>query len=172
MAKAFIRPHRHLRRETVPRRVDRRTDAVENLESSSTWRLTTRNTRKRFRFVSISVPEHAAPPGQAPSVCVVATIPGYFSASGIRLATGRDFTAADDSGTEPVALVNTAFEKRFFGGRAALGRTLGAMLRGSAFTSVRVVGVGGDVKYQDLRDVPERAVSRHVVFGAARGAHR
>lgn len=54
---------------------------------------------------------------------------GYFDTLGLRPVEGRDFTQEDDDLKLPVAIVNTAFAKKFFNGESPLGRrfrTVGA----------------------------------------------
>src|SRR5262249_20281289 len=41
--------------------------------------------------------------------------PGYFSTMGMALLRGRDFTDADRSGSQQVAIVNSTFGHRYFG---------------------------------------------------------
>src|SRR6185437_3958294 len=50
--------------------------------------------------------------------------PGYFATLGVPLLAGRDFTANDIDGSEPVAIVNQAFAKHFWGNESAIGRTI------------------------------------------------
>lgn len=71
--------------------------------------------------------------------------PGYFSTMGIELLRGRDFTEADRLGSEPVAIVNSALARRFFGGADPLDKVL--QLGDAAHPERwRIVGVVGDVK--------------------------
>jgi putative ABC transport system permease protein len=68
----------------------------------------------------------------------------YFGALGARLKTGRAFTAGDRSNSQPVAVVNEAFARRYFGGSNPLGRRL----REGGYPNWRVVvGVIADVKH-------------------------
>ena len=50
--------------------------------------------------------------------------PGYFRTMGIALRAGRDFAEFDDAGTEPQAIVNEEFVRRYLGGAQPLGRRL------------------------------------------------
>jgi predicted permease len=68
--------------------------------------------------------------------------PGYFETMGIRVVEGREFTALDDRGREPVMIVNESFGRRYFAGRGVLG--------GRVFADgklCRVVGIVRDSKY-------------------------
>ena len=50
---------------------------------------------------------------------------GYFETLGIRILAGRPFDGADTAGSLPVAIVNEAFARRCFAGRAAVGQCAG-----------------------------------------------
>jgi putative ABC transport system permease protein len=68
----------------------------------------------------------------------------YFAALGARLIAGRTFTAADRAGSQPVAIVNEGFARRYLAGR----NPLGARLRENGNREWRtVVGVIADVKH-------------------------
>ena len=68
----------------------------------------------------------------------------YFAALGARLIAGRTFTSADRAGSQPVAIVNEGFARRYLSGRDPLG----ARLRENGNREWRtVVGVIADVKH-------------------------
>ncbi len=74
--------------------------------------------------------------------------PGYFATLKQPLFVGREFTAADAQGAPNVAVVNSAFAKRFYGSaQNALGRMIGEGDR----PDTTVVGVVGDIKHTNLR---------------------
>lgn len=82
-----------------------------------------------------------------------AASPGAFATFGMPLLAGRDFADADRAGAEPVAIVNAAFARQYFGGDA-LGKTLRVAL-GDDAPALRVVGVVGDVRqYGPQEDAP------------------
>ncbi|HXV86128.1 MAG TPA: ABC transporter permease [Gemmatimonadales bacterium] len=79
--------------------------------------------------------------------------PGYFSTLGIPLLSGREFTAADVVGTPRVAVVNETFTRKFgLPGREAVGKL---MARGSGRSDldIQIVGVIGDAKYSEVKQV-------------------
>jgi predicted permease len=76
--------------------------------------------------------------------------PDYFATAGTRVLQGRDFTAMDRSGAQPVAIVNEAFVRRYWPGREALGR----QLRFGGGTWRTVVGVVRDTKFRQLDEGP------------------
>jgi len=61
---------------------------------------------------------------EVPTVLFKLASPGYFRALGCRLHAGRLFTAQDTAGSLPVAVVNEAFARRWFGGRDPVGRRI------------------------------------------------
>jgi putative ABC transport system permease protein len=72
--------------------------------------------------------------------------PGYFSLVGIPLLYGRDFTAADDSASLPVAIVDETLAKRYWSGAAALGRRIRTTGDTTWFT---IIGVAGAIRDGD-----------------------
>ena len=71
----------------------------------------------------------------------------YLQDLGVRLVRGRHFTAADDERSEPVAVVNEAFVRRFFkNGEDPLDRRFGLNLPENVNT-FRIVGIVRDAKF-------------------------
>jgi predicted permease len=85
--------------------------------------------------------------------------PGYFRTLAIPLRAGRDFSAADASNSAPVAVVNEALVRRFFGDESAVGRRFHFdASRGEAAPSIEIVGIVADARYSSLRsDFPPTA---------------
>jgi putative ABC transport system permease protein len=115
-------------------------------------------------------PSFAEPPQQSietdngplnRGISVVAVSGGYFQTLGIRLKQGRDFTAADRLGTEPVAVVSETVAKRLWPDRNPLGQRVrtpdqpGFAAPLAAWRTV--VGVVADIRWtyadDDLRDI-------------------
>jgi hypothetical protein len=71
--------------------------------------------------------------------------PGFFETAGIPLLVGREFGAQDRAGSPPVAIVNRAFARRFFGDSNPVGRRLGDRGPGSEGRS-EIVGLAADTK--------------------------
>ena len=71
--------------------------------------------------------------------------PGYLATLRTPLLEGRDFTAADKSDTQPVAIVNQAFVNRYWPGEGAIGKRV--QVNGRWFS---VVGVAANAKYRRL----------------------
>jgi len=79
--------------------------------------------------------------------------PGYFSALGIPLLAGREFTDADTVNSAKVALVNQTFAKKFGLGNDAVGKLMG-WAPGEGYRSkldTTIVGVVEDAKYSDVK---------------------
>ena len=68
----------------------------------------------------------------------------YFSALGARLKAGRAFTEADRTSSQPVAIVNEAFARRYWPGQDPIGRRLQEY---GGSTQRTVVGLIADVKH-------------------------
>jgi predicted permease len=60
-----------------------------------------------------------------PDAHLAAVTPAYFATLGSHLVAGRDFTAGDRDGSQPVVIVNQSFAKRYFGAAAPLGKRIG-----------------------------------------------
>ncbi len=96
---------------------------------------------------SVEVPGQPVEPGNADRVIVNGVDPGYFELLGIRLLSGRSFSAHDTPDQPPVVVVNQAFSERYFEGGSAVGRKfrLGP-------TDVTVVGLAPTGRY-DYREI-------------------
>src|SRR5262249_5942775 len=78
--------------------------------------------------------------------------PGYFSALGIPLVAGREFTDADTIHSAKVALVNQTFARKFGLGNDAVGKLLG---HGSGYRSpldTTIVGIVADAQYSQVKE--------------------
>jgi predicted permease len=79
--------------------------------------------------------------------------PGYFSALGIPLIAGREFTDADTVNSAKVAIVNQTFANKFGLGNDAVGRSMG-WAPGEGYRSkldTTIVGVVKDAKYSEVK---------------------
>ena len=105
-----------------------------------------------FYTVPMTVEDHPIPPGQPAFLLGAHTVnPGYFRTLGIPLLRGRDFTAADRTGVEDVAIVSRSLAERFWPGQSAIGKHLKPVW----FTQdMVIVGVVGDARYDGLSAEP------------------
>jgi len=75
-----------------------------------------------------------------------AVSPGYFETLGVGLVAGRGFTAADDAGALPVAIVNTEFVQRFGADRDWIGRRFRFAESGAEPSPwITIVGIAPDL---------------------------
>src|SRR5262249_17769434 len=72
--------------------------------------------------------------------------PGFFETLGERMVIGRPITDEDNASTRPVAVVNEAFAKRFFGRENPIGQHFGPAPRKNA-GMYEIVGVASDVDF-------------------------
>jgi predicted permease len=77
--------------------------------------------------------------------------PGFFETLGDRMVMGRPITDEDTVSTRPVAVINEAFAKKFFGSENPIGQHFGPAPRNNAGT-YEIVGVVSDV---DFRNGPQ-----------------
>ncbi len=80
--------------------------------------------------------------------------PHYFETLGIPVVAGRTFTATDDPAAPRVAIVSRGLAERLFGSAAAaVGQRLNTSPSSDDGDWRAIVGVAGDVRYRELRDV-------------------
>ncbi|HEV7705401.1 MAG TPA: FtsX-like permease family protein, partial [Gemmatimonadaceae bacterium] len=82
--------------------------------------------------------------GRNATAYVRLTTDGLVSAMGMRLVSGRDIAATDDSASEPVVMINESMARALWPGQDAIGKL--AMID----TTRRVVGVVNDVRHLSL----------------------
>ncbi|HTW46901.1 MAG TPA: ABC transporter permease [Acidobacteriaceae bacterium] len=74
--------------------------------------------------------------------------PGFFDTIGAKMLTGRPITEDDNASTRPVAVVNEAFAKKYFGKQSPIGQHFGPAPQQNAGT-YEIVGVLADVRWVD-----------------------
>ena len=82
-------------------------------------------------------------PARTPRAQIVT--PGYFSAMGIRLASGRGFTEHDDSTSRAVVIVSESMARAYWPNASPLGKRIGCACDDTTMSTV--VGVVGDVRF-------------------------
>ena len=93
----------------------------------------------------------------------IAATPGYFQALGMRLVTGRLFTADDDLNHPPVMIMSVDSARRFFGDGDPIGQTMGLPVSRNGFNqheNMTLVGIVANVKFSGLEAEPDDAVYR------------
>jgi putative ABC transport system permease protein len=98
----------------------------------------------------------AASPDDEPVAALRGVSADYTAAMGIPIRAGRALAAADDQRGAPVALVNEAFARRFFGGRNPIGGRIS--VGGPQGPWRTVVGVVADVRHRALATEPRPEV--------------
>jgi predicted permease len=96
------------------------------------------------------------PAGEKPRAHWLAATPGYFSAMGLQLRSGRLFAASDGPATPPVAVINQSLAKKEFPGEDPVGRRIVVTFGGK--TSREIVGVIADVRRDGLDREPRPEV--------------
>ena len=84
--------------------------------------------------------------------------PGYFGAMRMKLVGGRVFDARDNASAPPVAIVNEAMARRFWGSADPVGRRLKFGHANAPIPWTTVVGVVGDVRHEALQTAPAAEV--------------
>lgn len=105
---------------------------------------------------SFSIQDQPTPAGQSrPDEQVRFITPGYFRAMSIPLLSGRDFTRRDLPNTPPVAIVNSAFARKFWHDGNALRKRISFSTNNPKW--YEIVGVVGNVKHRglDINESPE-----------------
>jgi predicted permease len=143
-----------------------RLEALPGVRSATLSGVTPIHGAGSARFVNVPGFVEAPEARQYTSLNWVA--PRYFETFGTPLMAGRDFSF-DDRGRPPVAIVNQAVERYYFGGASAIGRHLS--LDGNS-RSFEIVGVVGDAKYLDLRVPAPRTIYLHAFQEARMFSHR
>jgi len=92
--------------------------------------------------------QESAPANNLPEAGYNVVSPDYFATIRTPLLSGRAFTAADTSTTEPVAIVNQTFAERFWPRQNPIGRRFSYTSATGPFVSV--VGVARNGKYGEI----------------------
>jgi putative ABC transport system permease protein len=98
----------------------------------------------------VEIPGDQPARGTDRSAHVNAITPGWFATYETPLIAGRDFETRDLPGA-PVAIVNAAFVRRFFGATPALGQRVRLSNGPDRKDLVEIVGIVADAAYRDLR---------------------
>jgi putative ABC transport system permease protein len=105
---------------------------------------------------NFSVEGRPAIPGKAaPLASVLFVSPDYFSALGVPILRGRNFSASDREGAPLVVIINETLARRYFGEQDPVGKRMkvGGPERPTA-PWMEIVGVVGDVKFSGLQADP------------------
>jgi putative ABC transport system permease protein len=89
-------------------------------------------------------------------------LPQYFGVAGLPLVAGREFGPLDTAQSEPVAIVDGEFARRFFAGADPLGKHIRLGELGSDSPWRTVVGVAGNIKETNPFDEMRLKAEPHV----------
>ena len=89
---------------------------------------------------------------------IEAVTPGYFSALGAPVISGRAFTGQDGRGATPVAIVNAELARHLWPDRSPVGEQLRLGTPDEAAPVVTIVGVAATVRRSSMHDVPSARV--------------
>ena len=98
---------------------------------------------------------------EAPRARFRTVTPHFFSVLGIHLVAGREFTEADRSGRDPVAIVSQSIAQRFFPNGDALNRHVFNLMFNEP-TPLRVVGVVADADDESVASQPSMMIYQPV----------
>jgi macrolide transport system ATP-binding/permease protein len=102
-----------------------------------------------------SLPGSPRPESDAFQASVNTVGPRFFETMGIPLLRGRDLSAADDDRAPQVAVISESVALNLFSGRSALGERINI-----GQSSMQIVGVVKDTRYQSLREPGQPMVYR------------
>jgi predicted permease len=112
----------------------------------------------------------AAPPAKTEFVSRNLIGPDYFRVAGIPLLAGREFTRQDAERSEPVAIVDREFVRRYFAGQDdPLGRHIRLGEIGMASPWRTIVGEAGDIKEMNVFDEMHWKVQPHAYWPLRQG---
>jgi putative ABC transport system permease protein len=84
--------------------------------------------------------------------------PGYFNEMHIPLLRGKDVTASDTYGSQPVAVVSAAVARQSFGDEDPIGKRIVCGMDEDSMRGATIVGVVGDVRQDSPADDPTPAI--------------
>jgi predicted permease len=98
---------------------------------------------------------------RADTVFVNHVRPALFTTLGLPLVAGRDFTTSDNASTSPVGIANETLARRFWPGESAVGKRL----RSADGTTIEIIGVARDAKYESVTEPPRAFLYRPLTQG-------
>src|SRR5712675_826014 len=126
-----------------------RAKALPGVESAAFGRLTPLSYGS-FSATPIAVDGYQPPPEEQPIVEYNEVGPDYFATIGIPLASGREFSRADDEKAALIAIVNQTMAAQYWIGKNPIGQRVQVKGRW-----MQVVGVAKDSKYESVRETPK-----------------
>jgi predicted permease len=134
------------------RALEERLGSLPGVESAGTADVPVLSGSSSWVAPMIVIAGYRPKPGEDMTAYVNAVSPGYFKTLGIHLLAGRVFRDSDTATSQPVAMVNESFVKRFLHEDASVGHFVGKGNDPSAPADIEIVGVVSDADYANLRD--------------------
>lgn len=142
------------KRAAFHQEVVRRVRAIAGVQAAAVGDQTTlpmNDQRFQLRF---SIEGQAADSERAPVAEISSISTGFFDVLKTPMVRGRDFTEADDSKGQPVALVNEALARKYWAASDVVGQHIrlgtGRRADGTAVPWMTIVGVVGNIKSDGL----------------------
>jgi macrolide transport system ATP-binding/permease protein len=126
----------------------RRVSEIPGVEGAAVARSTPFSKRPYDRG-SLEVDGYRPARDELPTVDYVQVTPAYFKVLGIPLASGRDFTSADDQKSAGIAIVSEAAAAKYWPSADPIGKRLKLDARW-----LQVVGVARDIRHRSILEPP------------------
>jgi predicted permease len=123
------------------------------------------------RTSTIAIPGYTPPPNEEMNVQDILIGPNYADTLGLPLLQGREIGPRDLPSSSKVAVISKAFADHFFGGQNPIGKFITFDDVTNKDEMMEVVGVIGDMKWEDARDTPSPAVFRPILQVQEEGAY-
>jgi predicted permease len=125
------------------------------------------------RTSSVKINGYTPQPDEDVTVQDMLTGPKYAETLGVPLLRGREIELRDNASSPRVAVVNASFAEKYFKNQNPIGRTFSFDDETEAGNAapIEIIGVIGDIKWDDARDKPEPAVYRPILQIQEQGAY-
>ena len=123
------------------------------------------------RTSSVKITGYTPQPDEDLSVQDLLTGPKYAETLGVPLLRGREIELRDNASSPKVAVVNATFAEKYFKNQNPIGRTFTFDDETEPVTQLEIIGVIGDVKWDDAREKTEPAVYRPILQVQEQGAY-
>ncbi|HEV8204157.1 MAG TPA: ABC transporter permease [Pyrinomonadaceae bacterium] len=123
------------------------------------------------RTSSVKITGYTPQPDEDLSVQDLLTGPKYAETLGVPLLRGREIELRDNASSPKVAVVNATFAEKYFKNQNPIGRTFTFDDETEPVAQLEIIGVIGDVKWDDAREKTEPAVYRPILQVQEQGAY-
>jgi predicted permease len=123
------------------------------------------------RSSTLAIPGYVPQPNEDMDVQDMLIGPNYADTLKLPLLQGREITQRDTPSSQKVAVISKTFADRFFKNQNPLGRLITFGDPAKKDELIEVVGVLGDMKWEDARDTPLATVFRPILQVQEGGAY-